>query len=231
MTTQGRAVSFNFRKLKTWNGDQNRDGVITTADKFPVRCRLFTNHQAYYNKVVAAGNAGWPNHLADAGGDPATVPLASRNPSYLEGGTYVVDKGSPVYSVQITDDPNQPNPGALGTLTGQGPGSYTAKLMFIIKYGAPNYLVEADTWYTGVFGANNGVPIVTVKAAATPPNTEGPYSIIINVPAAQPNGNYTFAIKVTDGNGENSLYVWPGNVGLFPQALLSEDFEDGTLNK
>jgi hypothetical protein len=229
--TQGRAISFNFKKLKTWNGDQNRDAVLNVADKFPVRVRLFTDHLTYYNKTLSAAAPGWPNHLANAGGNPATTPVASRNPSYLEGVTYVVDKGSPVYNVQITDDPLQPNPGAPGTLTGQGPGTYTAQLMFLIKYGAPNYLIEADTWYTGVFGANNSVPIVTVKAAAAPPNQEGPFNMTINVPAAQPNGNYTFAIRVTDGNGDTSTFVWPNVVGLFPQALMSENFESGNLNQ
>jgi hypothetical protein len=228
-TTQGRAVSFNFRKVGTWNGDQDRDGVFTTADKFPVRCRLFTNHQAYYNKVVAAGNAGWPNHLADAGGDPATTPIASRNPSYLEGGTYVIDKGAPVYPLIVLDDPNANDPGAPGTVNGQGPGSYTVRLQFLMKFGTANYKIEADTWYTGAWGSNNGVPIVLVKDFATAPNTQGAKDYTINIPAAQPNGNYNFAIRVTDQAAPTptvATYVWPGVVPLFPSQLFADNFNN-----
>jgi hypothetical protein len=224
--TQGRAISFNFRKIGTWNGDQNRDGVFNVADKFPVRVRLFTDHQAYYNKTLATGAPGWPNHLANPGADPATTPVASRNPSYLEGVTYVVDKGTPVYPVQISDDPNAANPGAPGTISGQGPGSYTARLQFLLKYGTPDYRIEADTWYTGSWGVNNGVATVMVKDFPTAPNTQGAKDYTINVPAAQPNGNYNFAIRVTDDNGDVSTYVWPGTVGLFPTQLFQDDFNN-----
>ena len=109
----GRVVEFNFNKVKSWNGDLNRDGAITNADKFPIRCRLFTNHQAYFNKSTA-GTSVWPNQMQNPGTPPpAGINLAPTDPNYpsfIEGGCYAVDFGDPVYNVIITDDPAQADP-------------------------------------------------------------------------------------------------------------------------
>jgi len=91
----------------------------------------------------------------------------------------------------------------------------------------PNYKVECDTWYTGAWGTTNGVAPVLVAPALTTP---GAKDFTISIPAAQPSGNYTFAVRVTDSANPAvvSTFVWPGNVGLFPQSVFTEGFDNDT---
>jgi hypothetical protein len=162
------------------------------------------------------------------------VPLASRNPSYIEAGAYVIDNGSPVYPLQVLDDENAADPGAPGTLSGQGPGTYTAKLQFKIKYGVPNYKIEVDTAFNGTFGAgpvgNNGlnIPLVTIKDFTDNYTQEGLQNFTIQVPSNQPSANYFFAVRVTDQDSPatTSQFNWPSQVPLFPQEYLREDFNN-----
>jgi hypothetical protein len=87
----GRTVVFDYKKVKRWNGDLNRDGVIDSADKFPVRCRLFTEFDDYADW---AGT--WPDHLQDPGSDPDGIGW-QYDGDFIEAGAYAVDEGSPIY--------------------------------------------------------------------------------------------------------------------------------------
>jgi hypothetical protein len=223
----GRVVEFPYNKLRSWNPDLNRDGVRNNADKFPVRTRLFTNHQSYFTKTQA-GTSVWPNHLHNPGLNPATTAPENRLDTFLEAGCYVVDFGSPIYAVTIADDPAQPNPGLGGTLTGTA-GNYKMDFYYELKFGSPNYTVVLDSNYTGVFDPstpNYGTPPAdnTWVDLVTGLNSE----LDVDIPAAQPNGTYTMALRVTDGNGDTSTLVYPG-VNLFPPQLLAESWESGSL--
>jgi hypothetical protein len=122
--------------------------------------------------------------------------------------------------LDVQDDISQPDPGAPGTLSGQGPGSYAFDLYFEILSGTPNFRVEMDTHYDGTFGMNMGVPTIMVKDFNNGFNGFGPYAFTdVNIPASQPNGSYTFALRVTDScNPPNVVtLVYPNLVHLFPQ--------------
>lgn len=210
-TNNGRVIEFNLRSVTNWNPDLNRDNVIDVNDKFPVRVRLFTNHQAYFNKTQSAGSV-WPNHLHDLGLDPAFNPPGSLGESAIEGGCYIVDKGQAVYVLRVDDNTAVDDPGQNGNIAG-GPGAYTMDIGYEIFFGNPNYTVELDTWYDGTFQATAGVPIVNMTPQASP----GPKVETVNIPANQPDNDYTFAIRVTDSNNDSDIYVWPNQVTLAPQ--------------
>jgi hypothetical protein len=98
-------------------------------------------------------------------------------------------------------------------------GSYTVGLGFKVLCGVPNWKIECDTWFDGSFGPTSGVNTILVKDYGTAPNVQGNKDYVINVPAAQPNGDYYMAIRVTDGDTPPSqwIYMWPDRVTLGPQ--------------
>jgi hypothetical protein len=228
----GRVVEFPYNKLKAWNPDHNRDGVRNNSDKFPIRCRLFTNHQAYFTKEQAAASK-WPNHLTDAGLNPATTPPDSRLESFQEGGCYVVDFGDPINAVIIGDDPAMPDPGFGGTLSGST-GNYQIDFYYTLKYGIgqpTGFKVELDTHYTGVFDplSPNYGAVPAPQIYTTPGNKAW---MDAQIPAAQPNGNYVMALRVTDQDDGNytAVFAWGAAVPLFPSSVFTENFSPSGLN-
>jgi hypothetical protein len=230
----GRVVEFNYRKVKAWNPDLNRDGAQNNADKFPVRCRLFANHQGYVTKLLSPASV-WPNNMADPGVPPpawyALVPTDPGYPSFIEGGCYVVDAGDPVYNVQLLDDPAQLDPGQGNTLTGFT-GNYLVDFYYIIRYGVGPYTMEADFDYNGVWNSAPAGRVVAINNANILPerNTPGVKSSLnVAIPAAIPNSPplYNWALRVTDstlpvdGGPFTSILVY-NNINLTPPPLFRD---------
>jgi hypothetical protein len=115
-----------------------------------------------------------------------------------------------VLPVRVFDDPAQSDPDANVTAVA---GGWNVVLNFLLQYGAPNYTVELDgdwgaAWNDGTAGRIYAVPGSPFAAA-------GLKSATVNIlSAGQPAGNYTFALRVTDGAGAQYIYVWPTAVNL-----------------
>jgi hypothetical protein len=115
-----------------------------------------------------------------------------------------------VLPVRVFDDPAQSDPDANVTAVA---GGWNVVLNFLLQYGAPNYTVELDgdwgaAWNDGTAGRIYAVPGSPFAAA-------GLKSATVNIlSASQPAGNYTFALRVTDGAGAQYVYVWPNQVLL-----------------
>lgn len=234
-TADGRVVEFNYKKVFAWNGDLNRDNAKTNADKFPIRCRLFSNHQAYYTKTTAAGSV-WPNQMANPGSPPPAginlPPTDPNYPSFIEGGCYVVDYGDPVYKVQLADDPAQLDPkDQVQFVGGTGPTyTWNVTLGYLIKFGQTPFTMELDPAYDGVFGPTT----ISLGVKAT-----GGAKTDVAAITALP-GNYTFAIRVTDTAvppppGINTAtYVWPNPVTLgipMQMAIMDDPFSQAPSNR
>jgi hypothetical protein len=208
---QGRVVQFDYRSINTWNGDMNRDNdgnllADAVADKFPIRCRLFTNYGSYIDSDPGtAGNQPyvWPNN-------------EQPTSTYVEGGCYVVDTGLPVYRVRISTNGN---PFVSGIT-----GNYNVQLPFILKFGTPNYPVQVDADYNGTWGSAPTGRVFNVTGYDN--STTGAKTGTANI-TGMPDGNYTFAIRVIDGAGDTSTAVYPIAVALFPAEIFKETFEGG----
>jgi hypothetical protein len=218
----GRVVTFNYRASVAWNGDMNRDGALDDMDKFPVRVRLFTDHEDYLK-----WDTGWPDHLQDAGLDPSTGgPVWDPEepgyniPDFLEGGAYVIDEGDAVYPLQIGDDPNTLDP--YETVEGSS-NDYTVQAGYYIEYGNPNYVVDLQMG----FDYNDIGPGETeldafgdsgeTQFGVDTHTSSGTYSTEMHVTTLA-DGEYYMAVRVTDvdGTGDQEVYVWPDLVPLFP---------------
>ena len=217
----GRVVTFDYRRVDRWNPDLNRDGVIDNLDKFPVRVRLFTDHEDYLNWPAV-----WPNHLPDPGFDPELGgPIWDPNdpgfniPDYIEGGAYIIDEGSRVIGRMIVDDPSQPDPDAM--VVGST-GSYNVTFSYMIISGEAPYTIDLQLGFDfndiglgetelDVFGDSGE----THYAIDTYPS-RGAYSTVMNV--ILPDGEYWAAARVTDNLGDQDVYVWAiSKVPLYPQ--------------
>jgi hypothetical protein len=223
----GRVTDFNYGTVKGWDGDIDRDNVrgedgISTPssdDKFPARCRVFTNFASYVNYTTYTQYPDW-------------VPDPS---SFVEGGVYLVDKGPAITKVAITDDPAKPDP--KDTVTTVADHVWDVKLSFIILYGDPGYKVEYNPDYTGS-GTWSLIP-------GNPPNSTDPMDQVNGYPAngshsptvrvTNPNyGDYTFAVRVTDlapnaGGDLSAVYSWPNKVSLkppFKEVVLQDPSSD-----
>jgi hypothetical protein len=199
--------------------DLKRDGEQNHLDNLPVSESKFNNQQSYVTKLLSPASV-WPNNMADPGVPPpawhALVPTDPCYPSFIEVGCYVVDTGSPVYTVQAFDDPAQPNPGSGGTLTGTT-GNYQMDFYYVIRNGVGPYFIDFDFDYTGAW--NDGAIGRTTNAGT---NTAFSYSskagsgaqsdLNVPVPAAMPNGNYTMAVRVIDSNtpADTAIFTWTG---------------------
>jgi hypothetical protein len=132
----GRVVAFEYNKIAAWNPDLNLDQDSNLAgdgpaDKFPIRCRLFTNYAQYSDSSSTTPGYQpyvWPNH------EPPPA-------SYIEGGCYVVDAGQAVFPFRILDDPAMPDP--ADTVTGSN-GNYQIIFSFILQSGVPSYSVQFE---------------------------------------------------------------------------------------
>jgi hypothetical protein len=195
---EGRTVDYDYGGVIGFNGDMNRNGTIgEAADKFPVRVRFFTDVDAYDDYFVD-GN-GYPNYQPD--GD-----------TFIEGGCYLTDVGDPNYPVQIFDDVDEEDP--LDTVSGTGP-DYDVDLFFEIAFGQGSYDVELDWAYDFVSFGNSGH---TATVGTYP--TAGKWGETVNIDPtpAGGNGNYTFALQVTDSSIPSTTdeFFWPDQVPLFP---------------
>lgn len=85
-TASGRVVTFDYTLIPGWDPDFNHDGAKTIIDKFPVRCRIFTDFADYGGWLGT-----WPNHLQDPGTDPAIAGGLTYDGDFVEGGCYVMD--------------------------------------------------------------------------------------------------------------------------------------------
>ncbi len=179
---------------------------MRSADKFPIRCRLFSNYATYTDSdPVAPGMQPyiWPNNQP---------PLTS----YVEGGCYVSDTGLPVYKVRIATN-------GVPIVAGMS-GAYSVTLPFVIKFGSPNYTVTVDTDYDGMWGSAPTGRVFPVTGFDN--TTSGAKIGTVNI-TTLPDGNYNFAIRVVDNNGDISTAAYPAQVPLFPTSIFLETFEGG----
>jgi hypothetical protein len=199
---------FDYRQVAGWNPDLNRDGVIDNLDKFPVRVRLFTNHQDY-----ATWAAGWPDHLQDPGlepgeGGPVWDPHDPEYniPDYIEGGAYIVDEGQPVYPFMLIDDPSQPDPHAA---VGGDSGDYSVTCFYIIQGGDAPYQVEFNLGYDPNYNGPGDPFDMTgyISTDMTIHGSGGQYSFLASFDV--PDGDYWAAARATDNNGDQGVYMWP----------------------
>ncbi|MEZ5337343.1 MAG: hypothetical protein R3F46_03685 [bacterium] len=201
---EGRTVDFDYGTVVGWNGDLNRNGVFgEAADKFPVRVRFFTDIDAYDDYFFDIN--GYPNFWPD--GD-----------TFIEGGCYVVDEGDPNYPVSIFDDADEEDP--TDTVSGAGP--YDVDLFFEIAFGVGPYDVDLDWNYNFVtFGAGGFTqPVGTYPAA-------GKWGETVNIDPtpAGGDGNYSFALMVTDANNDTDEFFWPDQVSLTPGGYFIDYME------
>ena len=209
-------VTFNYRSVNHWNPDLNRDGAANAMDKFPLRVRLFTDHEDFLKWPT-----GWPNHLADAGLNPATGgpvwdPLdpGYNIPDYIEGGAYIIDEGEAVYPLKLDDDPNEQDPHEM---VSGAPGAYFVPFYYIISFGEAPYEMEFnlgyDPSYSGpgtAFDMTGTIsPDTTIHASSGPNNFTASFDV--------PDGNYWAAARVTDNLGDSDVYMWAiDQVPCFP---------------
>ncbi|MCB1218460.1 hypothetical protein KDL44_13820, partial [bacterium] len=199
---EGRTVDFDYGTVLGFNGDMNRNGVFgEAADKFPVRVRFFTDVDAYDDYFDDLN--GYPNFWPD--GD-----------TFIEGGCYMVDEGDPNYPVSIFDDEDEEDP--TDTVAGAGP--YDVDLFFEIAFGVGPYDVDLDWNYNFVtFGASgNTQPVGTYPAAGKWGET-----VSVDPTPAGGDGNYTFALMVTDANTDTDSFFWPDQVPLFPAFYFGDN--------
>jgi len=222
----GRVVTFNYRSATRWNPDLNRDGSHDDMDKFPVRVRLFTDHEDYLK-----WDTGWPDHLQDAGLDPGTGgPVWDPEdpgynvPDYLEGGAYIIDEGEPVYPLKIDDDPNEPDP---KDMVAGSTNDYDVTFSYVIQFGQGPYTIDLQMGFDyndigpgetelDAFGASGE----TDYAVDTWPGL-GSHSSVMDC-TDLPDGDYYAAIRVTDNLGDQDVFIWPDMVTLAPGYLLLE---------
>jgi len=210
----GRYVEWDMRRVRNWNGDLNGDGNQDALDKFPVRCRLLLN------PAPAAGN--WPDHEYNPGSAPSGG-VISTDGDFIEGGAYVVDNGTPLYVLDIYDDPATPDPNVAGQVVWQGGETFEVKFGYGIRYGAGPYTVELDVNYNGAtFGDDNtgdGYNEIYTLEPVQPGNTlVGGPGLGIRTGTATityPMGSYYFALRVTDSLGEvDTLWYFTNMVAL-----------------
>ena len=203
---EGRTVDFDYDSILGWNGDMNRNGAAgEAADKFPVRCRFFTDVLAYENYFDDLN--GWPNYAPD--GD-----------TFLEGGCYMTDTGDPNYPVQIFDDTDEDDP--KDTVQGIGP-DYDIDLFFEMAFGTAPFAVDLDWNYDFISFGNSGFTQAVGNFA-----TNGKQFAQVNVDPtpAGGNGNYFFALSVTDSQlptPSSDEFFWTDPVPLLPAFLLFDD--------
>jgi hypothetical protein len=140
----------------------------------------------------------------------------------------VADRGEAVYTLQVLDDPAQPNPGAAGTLEGNT-GAYTLDFYYIIRFGNAPYTVDVDFDWGGTF--NDGVAGRVTLGAEVEAASGANSALNEPVPAAMPDGPYLMAVRVTDstapvdGGPQVATFVWPGVVNLVPQSIFQDNME------
>ena len=212
--SSGRTLAFDYNSIPNWNGDLNRDGVVDVKDKFPVRCRLFTDLTD-----MTMWPWTWPNHMYNAGSDPGPDWPVDANPpqleggvtdggDFVEGGCYLVDTGLPNYPVTISDNRSMPDPGNPDAYTSTGPNFYSVNLYFSLYGGTMPYTkIEFDYNFDPVGGWNPTSPSVgEVTVDPLPMDHWGAYHGTIDcVTTADPWLGY-MALRVTDANGDTDVY-------------------------
>jgi hypothetical protein len=190
LLAQGRVVAFDYRSIPCWNPDLNYDLDANTpadavADKFPVRCRLFTDYTTYVDSL------GYP-----PGAQPYRWPdNQPPEASYVEGGCYLVDTGAPVFHFRITDDPAKPDP--QDSVTGSS-GDKQIVFSYILKYGVPPYRtwVEFDPLFNSIWGSQGSYvfPLETGISASGPHTSV----LILNGSDGLPPGSYWITLQGED---------------------------------
>lgn len=103
---------------------------------------------------------------------------------------------------------------------GAGPASWDVVINFLLQYGMGPYTVELDTDYDGVWDSAPAGRVYQLDGDLLTPGIQQftvsgtTYSRTVNVPARNPSGPYTFAIRVTDAFGAQYVYAWSGAVWL-----------------
>jgi M6 family metalloprotease-like protein len=103
---------------------------------------------------------------------------------------------------------------------GGGPSSWSVVINFLLQYGAGPFTVELDTDYNGVWDSAPANRVYELDGDLLAPGTQQftvsgtTYSRVVDIPSRNPSGPYTFAIRVTDLNGAQYVYSWPGTVWL-----------------
>ncbi len=160
--------------------------------------------------------------LLDAGLGPVTdVPFNAVG----GGGPY---NGSfNVLPVRIFDDPAQSDP--LDNVAQVADG-WEVTVNFLLQYGAGPYTVELDTDYDGAWDSPLAGRVYQIDgdpaAAGMQQFSDSglTYSRLAHIPAAHTAGSYTFAIRVTDANGDEYIYAWPAPVVLPGEPVLRDEW-------
>ena len=234
-TSAGRTVTFDYRTANNWNGDLNRDGARDLADKFPIRCRLFTDLAD-----MTAWSGIWPNHMYNPGSEPGpswpTDPPAGDDGDFVEGGCYVVDTGQPVYPLTIMDNPMMPDPGNPLAYNWNDYQDYTVNLYFRIHGGLLDYTsVKFDYDYQVADGWDDASPTV-VDVAVTPATMDhwGYYEGTVNIqPPSDPWEGHYMALWVEDSTGATDVYWYPTpqNLhGVINAAVLSDPLSQAPID-
>jgi hypothetical protein len=203
-TSEGRVVAFNYHNIPDWNPDLNYDGDANAAadgpaDKFPIRCRLFTDYASYIDSNHVANGIQpyiWPDNQP-----PATT--------YVEGGCYVVDSGAPAFPFRILDDPLQPDPQEC--VTG-GAGNYEITFNYILKYGVAPYtsvMVEFDPVFNHKWG-NDGSYVYTLATGIATGGAQTNVLTLDGTPdhVAPPAGSYWITLRGIDGDTPPVTDYW-----------------------
>ena len=228
-TSAGRTVAFDYRTAYSWHPDLNRDGVRDINDKFPIRCRLFTDFADMAGWVDT-----WPNHLYNPGSEPGpswpTDPPSGDDGDFVEGGCYVIDTGQPVYPVVIADDPMMPDPGNPLAYEWIDYQEYKLHLYFRIYGGLLNYqTVKFDYDYQVADGwDDSSSTVVDLTADVIPATLDhwGYYSAEITIhPPSDPWDGHYMAFWVEDSVGDTDVYWYsvPQNLhGVINSAVLAD---------
>jgi hypothetical protein len=113
--------------------------------------------------------------------------------------------------VRVVDDPAQADPGQPGAAA-SGSGPWTVPLEFLLQYGNDPWTIDLDADYGASWDDGTPGRVYAVETTGTP----GLQFVDQPIPAAQPPGTYSFAIRVTDAAGYKSTFVWPQQVTLSP---------------
>ena len=218
-----RTVEWDMTNVDNWDGDLNADGVRDNADKFPVRVRL------YSESFVMPGN--WPDHMFDPGSAPSAGTLSSDG-DFIEGGCYVVDTGIPLYTVNLYDNPGVIDPFETGAVNWQGGEDFEVTLGYGIEFGTGPYTVELDVNYLGVFGDDDlldGYEEVYQIEPVAPGNTllgggsaPGLREATVNI--TYPEGDYYFALRVTDASSDTDILWYSDDYASLSQWTATSPF-------
>jgi M6 family metalloprotease-like protein len=98
--------------------------------------------------------------------------------------------------------------------------TWNVVINFLLQYGMGPFTVELDTDYDGTWDSAPSGRVYQLDGDLLTPGVQqftvsgATYTRTVDIPSRNPAGPFTFAIRVTDVFGAQSVYAWPNTVWL-----------------